>query len=196
MGGEASADTCGHIGDPSDWNTGLSWSCGHPPGPADTAFVNFGDHPIVTSNPLPEPGCSPSPTTGGSSSRTRRPSASATCRCSPAPSPAPVAHRRGRVQKVGPPSATFSLTNQGSAALLPTSCSTARHARRRSDAHLPLRRRQPRSPEPCRSTHLQDHRPVRGPARFRSIAPPGRAPINAPHGHLIHAADHVHLSAP
>ena len=56
MAGEASADTCSHLGASGDWNSGLSWDCGHLPGPADTAIVGAGDHPIVASDPIPEPG--------------------------------------------------------------------------------------------------------------------------------------------
>lgn len=52
---DASADTC-HIDGPNDWNLGQSWTCGHVPGPGDDAFVNLGDHPVVTGNPLAEPG--------------------------------------------------------------------------------------------------------------------------------------------
>ena len=54
--GEASAETCSHLGASGDWNSGLSWDCGHAPGPGDSAVIGNGDHPFVSANPLAEPG--------------------------------------------------------------------------------------------------------------------------------------------
>jgi hypothetical protein len=53
---DASAESCSHLGASGDWNSSLSWDCGHVPGPADTAIVGSGDHPVVSSDPIAEPG--------------------------------------------------------------------------------------------------------------------------------------------